>query len=132
MATEIEYTSDVPAKDVLAKFKHRSACAEAMTWCNQHASKTWGGLTDAVIDDKFDQSWGVWYLVIYGEKTHPDIRKKLILRIKDPMMAFNIYCRLAWLTDEEDKLLKEKFRGKLPLAEAELSSGIAKRAKSNV
>ena len=68
----------------------------------------------------------------HGALTHPDIRKVLIGKIKDPMMAFSIYLTFDWLTDEEDKQLEDKFKGKLPTAKKELKDRIVKRAKPEV
>ena len=65
----------------------------------------------------------------HGALTHPDIRKVLIGKIKDPMRAFSVYLTFDWLTDEEDKLLEEKFKGKLPKAEQELATGKVTRAR---
>jgi hypothetical protein len=65
----------------------------------------------------------------HGALTHPDIRKVLIDKIKGPMIAFSLYVSLDFLTEEEDKLLEEKFKGKLPTAEKELEDGKVTRAK---
>ena len=77
-----------------------------------------------------DQSWAYWDLHVLGAITDSEVRKILIGKIEDPMIAFNLYLSLPWLTDEEDKLLEEKFKGKLPTAEKELADGIVKRAKN--
>jgi len=70
-----------------------------------------------------------WTLLKLGRDAPPELRDILITKVKDPMVAFSLYLRLEWLTDEEDKLLEEKFKGKLPTAEAELKKGIVTRAK---
>jgi hypothetical protein len=70
-----------------------------------------------------------WDLVHFGEETSPELRKVMLATIKDPMMAFRVYLDYSWLIDEEDKLLEEKFKGKLPTAENELATGVVKRAK---
>ena len=80
-------------------------------------------------DESYDPSWGAWLIITYGTDIDIVIRKRFITAIKDPMTAFNIYLTLPWLTDDEDRLLGEKFKGKLPTAEAELEKGIVTRAK---
>jgi len=70
-----------------------------------------------------------WTLLKLGRDAPPELRDILIEKVRDPMIAFTLYLRLEWLTDEEDKLLEEKFKGKLPTAEKELADHIVTRAK---
>jgi len=82
-----------------------------------------------MVNDNPEQSWAVWYLMVLGEKSNTVIRKRMIEHIHDPMMAFQSYLQLHWLTDEEDKLLEAKFKDRLPTAEAELANGIVKKVR---
>jgi hypothetical protein len=84
----------------------------------------------ALTDPDFNPQWELWYLHYFGEQTEVNCRMKGLRLIKDPVMAFRIYRTYPWLSDEEDKLLEEKFKGKLPTAENELATGIVKRAKN--
>jgi len=128
MATEDkEISLDTKTSDVLDQLKEQSPCAEAIDWMEQYKDLSWDECIDSHKID--DQSWAMWLLVKVGKVSNLELRKKLIDRIRDPMMAFSLYLRTDWLTDEEDRLLEAKFKGKLPRAEAELSQGIVKRKK---
>ena len=127
---KIVYTSETPVKDILEEIKRLSACSEAIAWDSRYTNKTIGELIDGVSDGTHKESWLIWALVKLGGLFDSPTRKRYIDKITDPMIAFNLYCRLDWLTDKEGKLLEAKFKGKLPTAEAELAQGIVKRKKS--
>ena len=74
-----------------------------------------------------NQGWAVWDLKILGKETHPEVRKVLISKLTDPMLTFRLYLDLDFWTDEEDRLLEAKFKGKLPQAEKELQEGVVQR-----
>jgi len=120
-----KYKPETSADELLVILRRLNICGEAKDFYEQYAGKT---IKD-MVDETPDQSWATWYLVVLGRENDVKLRKAMIAHIKDPMMAFSLYLRLAWLTDEEDKLLEVKFRGKLPTAEAELANGIVKREK---
>lgn len=108
-----------------------SACQEAVEWCDEHSNLSVDELLDRFLEDKrTDQSWAGWALVMMGEQISLPIRRKFLAKLRDPGFAFHLYCRLPWLTDEEDNLLKAKFKGKLPNTEAKLARGVVKREKT--
>ena len=123
--SEAKYKAETPADDLLKVLKRLSYCSEAKNYFKKFA----GGSVLEMVEGTLDQSWASWYLAVLGEDNEIKLRKIMISRIKDPMMAFTLYLRLSYLTDEEDKLLELKFKGKLPTAEAELAKGIVKREK---
>ena len=122
---EPKYKSETPADELLERLRRLSACAEAM----EHYNKFGGGTVNEMVEGTLDQSWAAWYLSVLGKANETKLRKVMISRIKDPMMAFSLYLKLAWLTDEEDKLLEDKFNGKLPTAEKELVDGKVTRTR---
>lgn len=106
-----------------------AVCVAAQDWNKQHLGETLGEMAGLSTRADYDPAWGIWLLQKFGAEIDVAIRKRLIIAIKDLMTAFRVYITYSWLTDEEDKLLEEKFKGKLPTAEAELANGIVKRAK---
>lgn len=120
-----KYKPETPADELLVALERLKFCAEAKIHYEQYAGRTVGEMAAGIQD----QSWAAWYLSVFGKENDVELREKIFAHIKDPMMAFSLYLRLDWLTDEEDKLLEAKFKGKLPTAEAELAQGIVKRAK---
>jgi hypothetical protein len=104
-------------------------CSAAQNWNKQYLGKTLGEMAGLSTRADYDPAWGIWLLQKFGAEIDIAIRKRLIIAIKNPMMAFQVYLKFAWLTGEEDKLLEDKFKGKLPTAEAELEKGIVTRAK---
>lgn len=125
-----KYMPDTPASYVIRELRKPLArnCKASTSYIDTVAMakcKTCMDLALAVPNEHavvLDLHW-------HGALTHPDIRRVLIGKIQDPMRAFQAYLTFDWLTDEEDKLLEEKFKGKLPTAEKELESGIVTRAK---
>lgn len=77
-----------------------------------------------------DQSWAMWSLTVLGKRLEESLRHRCIDKIRTAMEAFIIYLDCDYLTAEEDKLLEEKFKGKLPRAEQELRDGIVRRKKT--
>lgn len=130
MPKEIRYKLNTPVSMLLKDYEQTSRCdAASDIWNAKFAGKTLKAMADGCKDNDFNPGWGVWFLHRFGEETDPSLREKILAAIKDPMMAFSVYLSLAWLTNEEDKLLEDKFKGQLPTAEAELKSGIVTRAK---
>lgn len=131
MSKEIKYKADTPFSVLVDAYPPTSeVCASAQNWNKKYLKKTLGELADTLTTNaKYEPSWGIWLLYKFGVEIDIAVRKKLILAIKDSMMAFVVYLTFSWLTSEEDKLLEEKFKGKLPTAEAELEKGIVTRAK---
>ncbi len=122
---KIKYVPTTLADTMLPILNRLSACKEAM----EHYNKFAGGNLLEMVESTQEESWAVWYLAVLGKNNDTILRKKMMLKITSPMVAFVCYIRFAWLTDEEDKLLEDKFKGKLPTAEKELQDGIVQRAK---
>lgn len=107
-------------------------CVEAVDWMEQYKGLSFIEVIYRFLQDpKADESWAAWGLRRFGKQMSPEVKEGFIAKVHDPMMAFELYTRLEWLTDEEDKLLEAKFKGKVPTAEAELANGIVKRRKKN-
>jgi len=124
------FTRETPAKDILSRIESISACSEAVAWHKRYVGKTFGELADNMSDPAYKPAWAAWALRYMGRASEATIIRTCINKITDPMMAFQLYLDLDWLSDDEDELLEAKFKGKLPTAEAELAQGIVKRKKS--
>lgn len=127
-----KYNYDTPYSVFVNLSKQKTTiCTGARAWGKKFLGKTMAEMRDAkCLEDKdYNPSWGIWLLVTFGAEMDGIMRKRLMGSIKDAMAAFGLYLTLPWLTDEEDSLLEEKFKGKLPTAEAELEKGIVTRAK---
>lgn len=140
MAKEIRFKVNTPVSELLKTYKQREMqlcippekLIDAMSspWRVRYANKTFGEMVDGGKDADYKPWFGIWFLHTFGEEIDPSLRKKIFASsVKDPMMALQLYLSLAWLTAEEDKLLEEMFKGKLPTAEEELEKGIVTRAK---
>jgi hypothetical protein len=126
----LEIKDDTTIADLLAQFPD-STCTPGLTWIKQFS--TWGECSksaDKDIDPSYEEAWGIWYLINFGESTGVESRLRLLTGIHDPMHALKLYTSLEWLTSEEDTLLQSKFKGKLPTAEAELKTGTVVRSKA--
>ena len=105
-------------------------CIEAVDRMKQYKNLSFiEGIDRFLEDDEAKQGWAVWGLRRFGKQMSLKVREGFIAKVYDPMRAFSLYLKLDWLTDEEDKLLEAKFKGKLPRAEKELAQGIVKRKK---
>jgi len=130
MPKEVKYNPDTPVGTLMKAYKQVNRCdALSDIWNKKYEGKTLGEMADGCKDKDFNPTWGIWFLHKFGEETDTSLRQKIIAAIKDSMTAFQVYLSYSWLTDEEDKLLEEKFKGKLPTAEGELEKGIVTRAK---
>jgi len=118
-----KYSKESPADDLLLVLGKLKYCSEATSFYSKYAGKTVGQM----IAETPKQSWAVWYLRVLGKENSEENCLAMIAHITDPMVAFNLYLKLPWLTDKEDKLLEDKFKGKLPTAEKELLQGVLKR-----
>ena len=84
-------------------------------------------------DEKMPEEWASWVLDKVGKELDEDCRKFFIDKIKNEMVACQVYIKCApILTTTEDTLLTAKFEGKLPTAEKELRDGIVTRATAEV
>lgn len=132
MPKEAKYNENTPFSKLVADYALKqttAVCGAAQNWNKQHLTQTLGEMAGLSTRADYDPAWGIWLLHKFGTEIDIAIRKRLIIAIKDPMTAFQVYLELAWLTTEEDILLEEKFKGKLPTAENELATGVVKRAK---
>lgn len=114
----------------LFSVQRRSGCSQAINWVKKYEEKTFREMmSDFSTNKTVKQSWVSFSLTLYFNQFDIEIRKLLIKKITDPMKAFLLYLKLKDLTDGEDRLLEEKFKGKLPQAEKELKQRIVKREK---
>jgi hypothetical protein len=127
-----KYGSNTPFSTFVNAYPTKeNVCSAAQKWNSRYLMKTLGEMAndDDLKSVDYDPSWGIWLLYKFGEDIDVHIRKKLISAIRDSMQAFSVYLTFVWLSDEEDELLEEKFKGKLPTAEKELVDGVVTRAK---
>lgn len=106
------------------------ACTEGLDYCTKYSDMTLEDALNHVKDDsQWESSWGMWWLRLFGDEASESVVLGIIRTIKDPMMAFMLYLKLPWLTNNIDRALEDLFRGKLPRAEEELRIGKVRRAK---
>jgi len=124
-----KYNINTPAEVFLQDMRKDKTitCQAVIDHCEQFKSSHYTVMDMA--QSKLEDSWTVGCLSRFGQSLSPEVRHPIISQITDTMTAFTLYITLAWLTDEEDKLLEEKFKSKLPTAENELEKGIVTRAK---
>jgi len=127
-----KYNINTPAETFLRDMRKDKTitCTSVITHCEQFNQSLSPNYTVMdIAKGKLESSWAVGCLSRFGKDLATEIRQVIISQIIGEMMAFQTYIAYKWLTDEEDKLLEEKFKGKLPTAEAELAKGIVTRAK---
>lgn len=128
-----KYEADTPAKDVIREFKKLlpadGSCARDEVLALHQPTVLAHGTAMDMAHAVPHEHWAMWDLMILGKDTAPDIRKVLINKITSHSLAFMLYLKAAWLTDDEDKLLEAKFAGKLPTAAESLAYGVIVRAK---
>lgn len=129
-----ELKKDFIATDFIDKCHQSNACQEATDWMNSEFSKnnniTIYDLIEMYVKNiSLDQSWAVWALTVIKEDLEKDLRILFLEKIKDPMIAFNLYLKCNFLTKEEVRMLEVKFKGKLPRAEKELEEGIVEKCQ---
>ena len=127
-------TRKSPFQDYVDRMKELNGCESAQDWCRdvdeKSAQCTFGQAMDEFLQDSSASSaWAAWNIIKLGDKFDVEIRKSFLEKVEDPMMAFQLYIRLASLTDQEDEILKSSFEGKLPVAEKELQDEIVIRRK---
>ena len=135
MPKEIKYNPDTPAEELikaLGKAGLGNCSGNPIQLFRQTGAKTVMDMALTSPELARWQRWADWNLSVLGGETATEVRKVLIAKITDPMIAFRLYLKADWLTDEEDRLLGEKFKGKLPTAEKELKDGMVKRQKLGV
>ena len=88
---------------------------------------TVGDFIDGKVSGVKDEGHFYGVLIEKGDECSPEVREGFIKKIKDPMIALQLYMRLKSVTNEEKKILKEKFKGLLPTAEKELKEGKIKK-----
>ena len=125
-----QFTEDTPVDDVIRVLERLKAKPDPIAYCKKYSGKTWGELMIAnLTDPECRDGWTHWYLIFLGERSSATLRKGSIACIRHPMTAFALYCDLDFFTEEEEKLLIAKFKGKLPMAEKELATGVVVRKK---
>ena len=119
------YRLDTPAEEIIRTFDEIGACMNAEPWYKRYEGK----IALDMIEGCPDEAWIAWAIYRLGAKMDRGGRRVMISKIKNPMLAFQLYLRLRFLTDEDDRLLERAFKGKLPKAEEELRTGAIRRSK---
>lgn len=126
------YTRKTKYSVFIEELKRTDRCGEVILWSeninNTKPNLTFGEAVDTLELVK-NQDFAMGCLMLYETQMDTGLKKSLISKITDPMTAFQLYIRLLTLTDEEDQMLIDIFKGKLPNAEAELKEGIVVRKK---
>jgi hypothetical protein len=119
------YRLDTPAEEIIQTFDAIGACMDAAPWYKKYEGK----ITLDMIEGCPDEAWIAWAIYRLGAKMDEGTRRVMLSKVRNPMLAFQLYLRLRFLTDEDDRLLERAFKGKLPKAEEELRTGVIRRAK---
>lgn len=118
------------AKEFLEVISLKNPCVEAVNFIASTNEET-----DSIfkvidsIEAKDVSGWASWAITFCYKSFAPEIREAIIKRITDTMIAFNLYTSLKEITKEEELLLEGIFKGKLPIAEKELDTGVITRDK---
>jgi hypothetical protein len=111
--------------------KKNGGCPEPIAWGNglvkQNSKIT---MANAIEIGGANQGWADWILRTFDGQFDSGLKKELLKCIKDPMAMFQLFITLKDLDNDDEKLIKKQFQGKLPTAEHELSCGIVKQQKN--
>lgn len=72
---------------------------------------------------EFPESWAEWVLEKVGKEMDEKCRAFFIAKLKEPMSCLQLLTRCDFFTENEVALLKQKYAGKLPTAEKEITDG---------
>jgi len=130
---DVTYIRDTPFLECLEDFRRINICEEALAWSEAqyegNKKITFGEAVDRfVADHDIDEAIARGMLRIYDGQLAPEIRARVIEKISDPMSCFRLWMNLMNLTPEENAILKNKFKGKLPEVEKKLAQLEAERA----
>ncbi len=107
-----------------------TVCNKATTWADAiikaNRNITFG---QVLLDRKIDEAWAMWVLNNYYEKLNDRLVRAIMRLIKHPMSAFQFYMKHERLAKNHEKIIINKFKGKLPKAEKELKNNVVKRTK---
>ena len=128
------FTLQTPFSEYVLAVKAKNACKEAVDWCEKVSSEnkdlTINGALDLYINDtSLGDGWAYWNLTSFESEFDINIKKMFLSKVKEPMIAFQLFKVLKETTKSEETILRNKFRGKLPTAEKELRDGILIREK---
>lgn len=121
-----KYTKNTPFSVFITDIISKNACAEGIDWTllSKHVNSTFGEAMDDFLKDNLaDEAWVRWCFEFYYDSWDDELRLECLKKIKNEMVAFKIYLDFEKLTDKEEKILKNKFEGKLPVAEKQLKDG---------
>lgn len=115
---------------VIRLFNMANACEESHPWYNKYKDTLFKDMVKGSFEDpEFRPGWIMWFFKRFYSDISPNIRKKLLEHIKDAMQNFKLYTELENIENEDEVIVLNKFKGKLPQAEKELQVGMIKRAK---
>ena len=128
------YTLKTSLKLFIEAVKRTTACLTPIDWLvkiNTEFKKATmeDGLKSYLADSEVKYSWGAWCLLHFEKEFDTDVRTKFLQKEGPTMISFKLYVKLKEISVAEDLILINKFAGKLPTAEKELSDGVITRDK---
>lgn len=112
------FTKKSELKDLIPVLKEKNACQEAL-----NAIEKYKIIEDYVNSKEFSHSWSVWGFTNLYDIFDEELRLLLLEKIPDPMMNLSLRADSVNLTLNEKTALESVYKGKLPNAEKEVSSG---------
>lgn len=116
--------------------KSRNACDPAIPYLEKLITPEcvyFKDITLAIDDGKtsYSERWAYWTLMDHGDQMTTAMRASFMKRITNPLSACSIYIDCGWLTDDDDILLFDMFKDKMPNAIKKLNDGSLVRSKGN-
>jgi hypothetical protein len=112
--------------------KENNACSEAIYWCEKVDTKglTFGEAINTFLkDSRANSEWATYNLIDLENYLDDEVKERFIKKISDPTVSFQIFRRSKMLNNKCEEILKEKFTGKLPVAEEQLKNKLIIREK---
>lgn len=110
-------------QDFCDEAKARGACREALNFSKRWKSLTFGEAFSQPLTEEeriYWNGWAIWGVQEFLNELSSNLRESFFHKVVDPMCAFRLYLKLReLLSEEEEQILKLKFKGKLPTAEKE-------------
>lgn len=118
----VVYTLNTPFIEFLEDLRRIDICPESRV-VYEDAYIKYPTYTLGQIINKYPlpQGWAHAQLMVYGEQLGEDVRKVYFGFIIDDIINYRLWKELSNLTGIEKKLLRNKFKGKLPNIERHLN-----------
>jgi len=118
----IVYTLETPFIEYLEDLRRIEICPESRTYYEaantQHPEYT---IQQTLTEYPPLQAWSKSMLEVYGSQLSEGLRKIFMDKVDDPVMNFRLWRTMKDISPQERKILRDKFRGKLPNIERKLN-----------